>query len=89
MESKNKTGMKIEGLKGKVKSFKHGYGFLNIYENDELSIKDDIFVHYSKIVSDKKFKTLREGDIVEFDLIEMEDRRLRAENVRLIIRKIK
>ena len=50
---------------GKVKWFNNekGYGFIE-YENLE-----DIFVHYSAIKRDG-YKTLDEGDIVEFKLIE-------------------
>ena len=50
---------------GKVKWFNNekGYGFI---ECDNL---EDIFVHYSAI-SKEGFKTLKEGDIVNFKLIE-------------------
>jgi CspA family cold shock protein len=50
---------------GKVKWFNgtKGYGFIT-RENGE-----DIFVHYSSIESDG-FKTLNEGDEVEFDVEE-------------------
>lgn len=52
-------------LKGTVKWFNNtkGYGFIE-YGNLE-----DIFVHYSAIRKDG-YKTLREGEIVEFKLIE-------------------
>lgn len=52
-------------MKGKVKWFNNekGYGFI---ECDNLS---DIFVHYSVIKKDG-YKTLNEGDIVNFKLIE-------------------
>ena len=51
-------------LTGKVKWFNNekGYGFI---ENDQLSD----FVHYSAIVKDG-FKTLSEGSIVDFKLVE-------------------
>lgn len=52
--------------KGKVKWFNNerGYGFIENGDN----INDDIFVHYSAI--DKYgYKTLKEGDIVEYQLI--------------------
>lgn len=47
---------------GTVKCFSNskGYGFITM-ENGT-----DIFVHYSDIVSDKKFKFLEEGQTVEF-----------------------
>ena len=42
---------------------KKGYGFIN-----HPSGGDDVFVHYSQIISTKDFKTLRTGQEVEFDL---------------------
>ena len=55
----------IEVMQGKVKWFNNekGYGFI---EYAELS---DIFVHYSAIVKDG-YKTLTEGSLVNFKLIE-------------------
>lgn len=52
-------------LRGKVKWFNNvkGYGFIE-YDNLE-----DIFVHYSAIVKDG-YKTLKEGELVDFKLIE-------------------
>lgn len=52
-------------LRGKVKWFNNvkGYGFIE-YENLE-----DIFVHYSAITKEG-YKTLNEGDLVDFKLIE-------------------
>ena len=52
-------------MQGKVKWFNNdkGYGFID-YPNGE-----DIFVHYSAIKQDG-FKTLAEGQVVNFDLIE-------------------
>lgn len=52
-------------MRGKVKWFNNekGYGFI------ECQNLEDIFVHYSAI--DKQgFKTLKEGDHVDFKLIE-------------------
>ncbi len=62
-------------LVGKVKWFNNekGYGFI-IKEN-----YDDIFVHYSQI-QDDGFKTLEEGQVVEFELING-DKGLQAQNV--------
>ncbi len=62
-------------MRGKVKWFNNdkGYGFVDYKENE------DIFVHYSAIKQDG-FKTLSEGQIVEFDLIETE-KGLQAVNV--------
>lgn len=50
-------------MKGKVKWFntEKGYGFIDGGEGK------DVFVHYSQIVQDG-YKTLNEGDDVEFDL---------------------
>lgn len=52
--------------KGRVKWFNNekGYGFIE--SGNDLS--EDIFVHYSAIECDG-YKTLREGDIVEFTMI--------------------
>ena len=52
-------------MQGRVKWFNNekGYGFID-YPGGE-----DIFVHYSAIKQDG-FKSLAEGQIVEFDLIE-------------------
>lgn len=62
-------------LVGKVKWFNNekGYGFI-VKEN-----YDDIFVHYSAILDDG-FKTLTEGQMVEFDLV-IGDKGLQAQNV--------
>lgn len=62
-------------MKGKVKWFNNlkGYGFIEYKENE------DIFVHYSVIIKDG-YKTLDEGQIVEFDLIET-DTGYQARNV--------
>ena len=63
-------------LRGKVKWFNNekGYGFI------ECQNLEDIFVHYSAI--DKQgFKTLKEGEKVEFDF----DEELgKATNVRIV-----
>ena len=52
-------------MRGKVKWFNNekGYGFI------EFNDLEDIFVHYSAIKKDG-YKTLKEGDIVDFKLIE-------------------
>lgn len=62
-------------MKGKVKWFNNekGYGFI------EVSDLADIFVHYSVIQKDG-YKTLSEGDIVNFRLIET-NKGLQAQDV--------
>ena len=52
-------------MTGKVKWFsaEKGYGFI------EREGGDDIFVHFSAIV-DEGFKTLNEGQAVEFEIVE-------------------
>ncbi len=62
-------------MTGKVKWFnaEKGYGFITTDSNE------DIFVHYSQIQSDG-FRTLDEGQEVEFDIVEG-DKGPQAENV--------
>ncbi|QVK17704.1 cold-shock protein [Mycoplasmatota bacterium] len=62
--------------RGKVKWFNNekGYGFIR--REDEV---EDIFVHYSAIVANG-YKTLEEGQDVEFELIQG-DKGLQATNV--------
>lgn len=62
-------------MKGNVKWFNNdkGYGFIEYLEGE------DIFVHYSAIKK-QGYKTLTEGQLVEFDLIET-DKGLQAINV--------
>ncbi len=52
-------------VRGRVKWFNNekGYGFIEFTE------KDDIFVHYSAI-NQEGYKSLQEGQIVEFTLLE-------------------
>ena len=60
---------------GKVKWFnpKKGYGFITGPDDS------DVFVHYSDIAGGG-YRTLGEGDLVGFDMVESE-KGLRAENV--------
>ena len=63
---------------GRVKWFNNdkGYGFIDFKENE------DIFVHYSAIELEG-YKTLTEGQLVEFKLIET-SKGFQAINVRLL-----
>lgn len=63
-------------MRGKVKWFNEskGYGFI---EREDGS--GDVFVHYSSISGDG-FKTLAEGDVVEFEVVSS-DRGPKASNV--------
>ena len=58
-----------ERHKGTVKFFneKKGYGFITKEDGN------DVFVHFTSIESEDDFKTLKEGQAVEFD-IESDDR---------------
>lgn len=62
-------------MEGKVKWFNNdkGYGFIDYVEGS------DIFVHYTAIQEDG-FKTLEEGQMVEFELLET-TKGLQAANV--------
>ena len=62
-------------MQGKVKWFnqKKGFGFIQREDGD------DVFVHYSAIQGEG-FKTLDEGDTVEFDIVDS-DKGLQAANV--------
>jgi CspA family cold shock protein len=55
--------------RGAVKWFNpgRGYGFIERRDSDGVLKGDDVFVHYSAIESDG-YKTLNEGDLVEFDI---------------------
>ena len=68
----------LEVMVGRVKWFNNdkGYGFIDFKENE------DIFVHYSAI-DIEGYKTLSEGQLVEFKLIET-SKGYQAINVRLV-----
>ena len=57
--------------KGVVKWFnsRKGYGFITLESGDEVS---DVFVHYSaiKVDDESQFRSLYEGDVVEFTIVE-------------------
>ena len=66
-------------MRGKVKWFndQKGYGFI---AKDDGS--GDVFVHYSNI-QNEGYKTLKEGDAVEFDVIDS-DKGPKAANVKKV-----
>ncbi len=66
-------------IRGTVKWFNNlkGYGFLG-YEHGA-----DVFVHYSSIES-AGYKSLKEGDPVEFDIIHGDSGRPQADKVLLV-----
>jgi CspA family cold shock protein len=72
------SGERKKMAKGKVKWFNDakGFGFL------EQESGDDVFCHFSAIAGDG-FKSLQEGDSVEFDVVKG-PKGLQAENVRRI-----
>jgi cold shock protein len=59
------TSRRLFSLKGTVKWFnaEKGYGFIQVEGGD------DVFVHFSAIQGDG-FKTLDEGQAVEFEIVE-------------------
>lgn len=65
-------------MTGKVKWFnaEKGYGFITDPDGN------DVFVHFSSIIA-KGYRTLEEGQTVEYDLIENE-RGKQAQNVKVI-----
>lgn len=64
---------------GKVKWFdnKKGYGFIT---NEK---EEDVFVHYSNIISGDKYKTLTENSTVAYD-IETTEKGEKAVNVQVV-----
>ena len=63
-------------MKAKVKWFNNakGFGFI------EQEGKEDIFIHYSNIEK-TGYKTLKEGQVVEFDLVKT-NKGYQAENIK-------
>ena len=66
-------------MNGTVKWFnaKKGYGFIVGKDGNEY------FVHYSNIISDKKYKALKNGNDVTFDIKTSEDKTM-AINVKAL-----
>lgn len=59
--------LELETRKGRVKWFNNekGYGFIEI----GAGVGEDVFVYYSAI-EQEGYKSLKEGDVVEFTLID-------------------
>ena len=74
-----KEGERMMRLSGKVKWFdnKLGYGFIKQDSGEE------IFVHYSKIRGDG-YKSLKEGQNVEFEVIQSPEGRTQAGDVEVL-----
>ncbi len=62
--------------KGQVKWFNDGKGFGFIEREDG----PDVFVHFSAIQGEEGYKSLAEGQAVEFEVIE-DEKGLKAQNV--------
>lgn len=64
---------------GKVKWFngEKGYGFISMEDSD------DLFVHFSEIQMDG-YKTLKEDQLVEFEIVDGNDGKLQAVNVKVV-----
>lgn len=62
-------------MQGKIKKFnkEKGFGFIKLADDK------DVFFHYSELKMDG-FKTIEEGALVEFDVVET-DRGLQARNI--------
>jgi CspA family cold shock protein len=76
---RSRTGGKVLPERGRVKWFNEnrGYGFIRREEGG-----NEVYVHYSNI-DGEGFRTLSEGELVEFDILEGE-RGPEARNVKRI-----
>lgn len=64
-------------MTGKVKFWNSkGYGFISVEGREE-----DVFVHFTAVQSNDEFKSLKQDDEVEFDLVKQDDGRESAANV--------
>lgn len=57
-------GERLTGLEGKVARWSRDYGFIESPDIDQ-----DVFVHYTQIISGNQFKRLHVGDRVAFNAI--------------------
>ncbi|NQZ66358.1 MAG: cold-shock protein [Mycoplasmatales bacterium] len=64
-------------MTGKVKFWNSkGYGFIEVDGREE-----DVFVHFTAVQSNDEFKSLKQNDIVEFEIVKQQDGRESAANV--------
>ncbi len=64
-------------MTGKVKFWNSkGYGFIEVDGREE-----DVFVHFTAVQSEDEFKSLRQNDVVEFEIVKQQDGRESAANV--------
>lgn len=56
-----------------------GYGFIQLNNKDK-----EVFVHYSEIKTKDKFKSLKQGNKVKFEIVIQKDGREKAINVSAI-----
>jgi len=72
--------LEVVVARGTVKWFsdEKGYGFIENVDGSE-----DVFVHYSEIVGDG-FRTLEEGNVVEFEIVDGRGGKLQASKVEVV-----
>lgn len=72
--------LEVVVARGTVKWFsdEKGYGFIENVDGSE-----DVFVHYSEIVGDG-FRTLEEGNVVEFEIVEGRGGKQQASKVEVV-----
>eukprot|EP01084_Bolivina_argentea_P208666 355668_1 len=74
MAQKGGSGQKATGICKRFNAGK-GFGFITLDDGS-----GDVFVHYSELYADG-FKSLQEGEEVEFDVVTQDDGRRKAVNV--------
>lgn len=72
--------LEVTVARGTVKWFsdEKGYGFIENVDGSE-----DVFVHFSEIVGDG-FKTLEEGNVVEFEIVDGRGGKQQASKVEVV-----